>query len=409
VKYESGKRATVVGGSIGGLFAGHYLLKIGWDVHIYETVEDGLASRGAGVTTQPELLDAMRELGIPIAEDFGMMIKTRKTLALDGSVYGTHELEQIVTSWGHLYQLLRATFPKDRYHQGKTVDSCHADSQQVTTRFTDNQSIEAELLVAADGIRSTLRRQLEPDSQPEYVGYIAWRGLVDEARLNATELLDIFPYFTFCLPPGEQVLGYPVAGEDHGLSQGHRRYNVVWYRPADADTVLRDMLTDSEGNTNGVSIAPNRIREEVVDAMREASRSLLSPQHAALIEKVDSPFIQPVYDLTTTRMAYNRIAILGDAAFTARPHLGMGITKAAEDAQVLASCLTQHATVEKALENFDSIRRPLNTACVQRSRQLGAYLQAQQQSDAERANAKRHRSPEAVMRETATSAGLQRA
>ena len=51
---------------------------------------------------------------------------------------------------------------------------------------------------------------------------------------------------TFCLPPGEQFLGYPVAGPDNDLRPGHRRYNVVWYRPADETTELQRLLTDDE-------------------------------------------------------------------------------------------------------------------------------------------------------------------
>ena len=44
---------------------------------------------------------------------------------------------------------------------------------------------------------------------------------------------DLFDAMTFCLPPGEQFLGYPVAGPDNDLRPGRRRYNIVWYRPAD--------------------------------------------------------------------------------------------------------------------------------------------------------------------------------
>ena len=59
---------------------------------------------------------------------------------------------------------------------------------------------------------------------------------------------DLFEYMTFCLPPGEQFLGYPVAGPDNDLRPGHRRYNVVWYRPADEKTKLQWLLTDERGD-----------------------------------------------------------------------------------------------------------------------------------------------------------------
>ena len=65
---------------------------------------------------------------------------------------------------------------------------------------------------------------------------------------------------TFCLPPGEQFLGYPVAGPDNDLRPGHRRYNVVWYRPADEATKLPWLLTDESGVTHAISIPPPLIR-----------------------------------------------------------------------------------------------------------------------------------------------------
>ena len=55
---------------------------------------------------------------------------------------------------------------------------------------------------------------------------------------------------TFCLPPGEQFLGYPVAGPDDDLRAGFRRYNVVWYRPADEHGELERLLTDESGVTH---------------------------------------------------------------------------------------------------------------------------------------------------------------
>src|SRR3982750_4666507 len=64
---------------------------------------------------------------------------------------------------------------------------------------------------------------------------------------------ELFEYMTFCLPPGEQFLGYPVAGPDNDLRPGHRRYNVVWYRPAEESTELRRLLTDDSGFVHTIS------------------------------------------------------------------------------------------------------------------------------------------------------------
>ncbi len=62
----------------------------------------------------------------------------------------------------------------------------------------------------------------------------AWRALIAGKRDVASHVRrDIFPVMAFCLPPGEQMLGYPVAGADNDLRPGHLRYNMIWYRPAD--------------------------------------------------------------------------------------------------------------------------------------------------------------------------------
>ena len=78
-----------------------------------------------------------------------------------------------------------------------------------------------------------MRQQLLPDLKPLYAGYVAWRALLPEQAIPPAIHRELFEYMTFCLPPGEQFLGYPVAGPDNDLRPGHRRYNVVWYRPAD--------------------------------------------------------------------------------------------------------------------------------------------------------------------------------
>ena len=255
-------------------------------------------------------------------------------------------------------------------------------------------------LIGADGIRSTVRQQFLPDVAPLYAGYTAWRGLVNEADFPRA-LHAFFEDFSFCLPDNEQMLGYPVAGLDNDLRAGHRRYNFVWYRPASEERELPRLLTDETGRTHTLSIPPPLIAREVVARMRREGAQVLAPQFNDMLSLCAQPFLQPIYDLEVPHMAFGRVAILGDAAFVARPHVGAGVAKAAEDALTLAQLLQTNADAETALKQFEDKRIGAGERIIARARHLGAYVQADLKTEAEREYAARHRTPEAVLSETA--------
>lgn len=407
---DSGRpNAIIVGGSMAGLFCALLLKKSGWDVDVFERIGSELSGRGAGIVTHAELFEILQRAGIDRqTATVGVSVAGRRVLGPDGSIVGTLPLPQILTSWGHLYGLLRAALPAASYHHGRTLTRIEERADTVVAHFQDGRSAEGDLLIGADGIFSTVRTLLAPDVMPSYVGYIAWRGLVDEADLSAETRDALLEHFLFVLPPGEQMLGYPVAGVGEAMEPGQRRFNFVWYRPAAADGALRTLLTDIDGTTHTLSIPPNRIRPEVITALREDARRLLAPQFAEVVEKTAQPFIQAIQDLETPRMVLGRrVAILGDAAFVARPHVGMGVTKAAADAQALVAALQAHPdALDEALAAFERERLRFGAAVIRRARELGAYMQAQLLTEEERAMAERHRRPEAVMAETAVATGI---
>src|SRR5258707_6724071 len=155
----------------------------------------------------------------------------------------------------------------------------------------------------------------------------------------------------FCVPPRKRCLGHPAPGPDNALLPGYRRYNVVWYRPADENGELQHLLTDASGTTHTISIPPPLIRREAIAQMRAAAERLLAPQFREVVRMIDEPILQPIYDLETPRMAFGRVAIIGDAAFVARPHVAAGVAKAADDAAALTAALDAD-DVEPALRRF---------------------------------------------------------
>jgi len=395
----SKRRAIVIGGSMSGLLSGLLLRRAGWTVDIFERVESELSGRGAGIVAQAELIERLRGLGLE-TRDLGVRITTRKILDAQGRFTFEYRCPQVLTAWERLYRLLRDAFPPERYHRGRGLAGFTQSAEKVSAHFSDGESIDADVLVGADGLRSTVRQQCAPEVAPLYAGYSAWRALIAESAFPADVHRDLFEYMTFTLPPGEQFLGYPVAGPDNDLRPGHRRYNVVWYRPADEKTKLKWLLTDESGHTHSISIPPPLIRREVIAEMRSDAERLLGPQFRQVSRMMEEPILQPIYDLESPHMAFGRVAIVGDAAFVARPHVAAGVSKAADDAAALIDALDAEGDVPRALRRFEAARLRENFRIIERARHLGAFLQATR-TEAEQARAGRHSTDEAVLTETA--------
>jgi len=388
-------RIVIVGGSLGGLMAANLLLRAGHDVQVLERSPQGLQGRGAGIVTHQDLRAALVAAGAVVDHTLGIDVAQRVVLAPDGSAQCQWEHPQILTSWGRLYSLLRAALPDAQHHLGAAVRAVAQSEAGVSVDLADGRRFDADLLVAADGIRSTVRAQLMPDVQPQYAGYVAWRGVCDEAALSQFTRDTLFPHFGFGLPEGEQMIGYPVAGADDSTAVGKRRWNFVWYRPAAPGAELHALLTDADGRLHADGIPPQQVAWQHIADVRQAARRLLAPQFAEVLQKTAVPFLQPIFDLDSPQLAHGRVALMGDAAFVARPHVGMGVAKAADDAVALVACIEHAGATPQALRQYDAQRRPQGAAVIDRARRLGAYLQA---GEGRRPPPRR---ADAVMRQTA--------
>src|SRR5262249_42926999 len=156
-----------------------------------------------------------------------------------------------------------------------------------------------------------------------------------------------------------------VAGANNAPGVSDNRYNVVWYRPAAEDSELQHLLTDESGVTHSVSIPPPLIRRAAIDAMHADAMRLVAPQFQAIVPLLNEPILQPIYDLLSPRMAFGRVAVIGDAAFVARPHVAAGVAKAADDAEALAAALEADDDVAAALRRFEAQRLPVNARIIE--------------------------------------------
>ena len=118
--------------------------------------------------------------------------------------------------------------------------------------------------------------------------------------------------------------------------------------------------------------------------MHNDAHDILPAELLDAVLRIKQPFITPIYDFTAPSIAFGRIAMVGDAATNARPHMGFGIAKAGCDAQALARHLRDHDDIETALEAYNAERQPIGNKVVMHGRKLGTHLGVNLKTDEDR-------------------------
>jgi len=389
-------RALIIGGSVGGLFAANLLRAKGWDVAVYERAAGDLASRGAAIGLTQELMDVMRGLGL--RPDFAAGTSVHSYIALDRDGAVIHELARtgVTGAWSHVYRPLREALPDDCYRAGVVLTRVAQDANGVTAHFADGSSASGDLLIGADGIYSTVRAQLLPEARPAYAGYVAWRGIIDEADVELADRDLVFNRLLFCFPGGELLLAIPIPADDTGVVAARgRRACYIWYRPVD-ERGLAQLCTDASGKQHGITIPPPLIRPELIADLTAGARTLLPPVLCRMVERAERPLFQAMFDLASPQMVIGRVVLLGDSAFVARPHVVAGVTKAALDAKGLVDALEAEPDLATALARYERERRAFGDAIVTHARYLGDFLTDPEVGDPDRPSDRR---PDVMLRD----------
>ena len=192
------------------------------------------------------------------------------------------------------------------------------------------------------------------------------------------------------------MLGYPIAGLDNALAPGRRRYNFIWYRVGDA-AALREMCVDAHGRQHEHSVPPPLVRRELIAQMRAEAAAILPPALLDALSKIPQPFFTPVYDFNAPSLVYGRVALVGDAAGSSRPHMGFGVSKAGGDARALAQALAAHDDVDAALARYNALRQPIGERIVRHGRRLGTHMGVDLQTEDDRRMWKLLQDPRAMM------------
>lgn len=389
--------ALVIGGSVGGLIAGSLFRTVGWNVTVFERTIGDLTGRGAGLGISAELLAVMKRIGARFEPSAGVAHESYVWMEADGRIVFEHNRKTVGSAWARVYRPLRDAVPAEIYRQGMNLERVEQDARSVTAVFADGARVAGDLLVAADGVLSTVRRQYAPEVEPRYVNYVAWRGLVEEREVSRATIDALAGHLVYAFPEGEMILTMPVPGEGEDMRPGHRRIYFIWYVPV-ARAALAELFTDAAGKNHGLSIPPPLIRDEVIRELRAHAGDVLAPPIAEVVRKVPQPLLQAITDMESPRLTFGRVALMGDAAFVARPHTAAGVSKAALDAECLVDSLAgANGDIAAGLARYDRMRHDFGTRLVAHSRYLGAYLEGRVKPPSERTGHEAARDPKQLI------------
>jgi 2,6-dihydroxypyridine 3-monooxygenase len=364
-------KVAVVGGSLGGVTAGLVLRDLGCDAHVFERSRSVLEERGAGIAVLDATVRYLVEHGIADVNRICTSTHWLRYLHPDGSVQHEGRRPYRFSSWNSIYRILIGCLGDERYHLASELVRFDPQEDSVRTEFADGSSSTWDLLVGADGIGSTVRQQLLPEVEPRYAGYVAWRGTVAESLLSPPTRRALDDAITYQLLPNSHILVYPIPSKQGTVEAGNRLINFVWYRNV-AAADFQALMTDREGQPRTVSLPPGAVQERYVEEIREYAAARMAPPIAEVVAATEKPFLQVIFDLEVSAMAFGRACLMGDAAFAARPHAAAGTAKAAANAWALAEALAEaQGDVETALLKWQPEQLNLGRNLVERARRIG--------------------------------------
>jgi salicylate hydroxylase len=334
---QSRPRVAIVGGGIGGLFAANALAAQAIPVSVYEQAP-AIGEIGAGVFLTPNSVRHLQRLGLgPAVEKWGARVGHE-------SCYFRHDGVPIApvqvtdsSGWNATFGMHRAdlvdmlanALPAGTVHTGHRCISFAQDDKTARVSFANGASVEADIVIAADGIHSELRPYIFASSRPVFSGSVAYRGLVAHDRVPdwPTDRWQMW------LGKGRHFLAFPV--------RAGKLINYVGFVPTDEE--MKESWS-----------APGD-----PDVLRQAFAGW-DPRIDQLLKEVQVTFRWALYDREPLPVwTKQRLSLLGDAAHPMLPHLGQGANQSIEDGMALATILSRAdlTAAPLALLAYERLRR----------------------------------------------------
>jgi 2-polyprenyl-6-methoxyphenol hydroxylase-like FAD-dependent oxidoreductase len=333
----------IIGGGIGGVAAGVALHRAGIHATVYERANE-LREVGSGMMLWPNATRVLKELGVLgrvvalSGPNRHFLVRSSAGSTLMDIGLGHFDVPALCTRRCDLLDALISALPAGRVRLGHDFEYLDRQKSSVGIHFAGQASVEHDVVIGADGIRSRVRSQILGVHAPIYRGYTVWRGL---ASLRGA------------VPSGSNSETWGRGKRFGILGTGGDRF--TWYATANTDS---DHADSSEGRRYDLL--------RMFAGWHKPVESLIAATEENAILK------NGAYDLAPLkRWGSGRVMLLGDAAHPCTPNLGLGGCMALEDALVLARSFCREATPELALRRYESLRRERTRHVQKRSLLMG--------------------------------------
>jgi 2-polyprenyl-6-methoxyphenol hydroxylase-like FAD-dependent oxidoreductase len=273
-----------------------------------------------------------------------------------------------LTTWPALYAWLSDKVEKSLsifLERGRNLTSVLDLGDSVQLNFSDGTQSDADVVIGADGYASTVRHALAPEApHARYAGYVVWRGLVEESKLQQPVALASDQGLWIDFVEGYRLVAAVLPGRNGSLEVGQRQITFAWFEEGRHELLRQKECLDAKNHvvgTLGRDKIDAAIRQDLSQRIKQVWPEVWAEAVALGVQSKEALSGSPIAEYQPVRLAKGRLAIIGDAAHAVSPMTGSGFASSVEDAATLSQMLAEKLadeSVAEALTRYDLARLP---------------------------------------------------